>query len=499
MGVGVQVLTQCTDPGTVSVGPTPVRRLSRLEYANAVRDLFGIMVNQGDLPSDEPLGTFIANVRTRMSADNFTRYDTMSRLLATQVSANFATVSGCAAGDTACTQTYLTGLARRAFHGQPLGDSDQARLFALYESIAGTDATLALETAIRWIVNSPRFLYAMDFGTPEGNVSRLSPGEVAGRLASFLWRSVPDDALLAAADAGMLATPDGIRQQATRMLEDPKAAVVLKSLATEWLGLAPSPPGGTTLDAAIDAEAGEVMAAAAQGTGTFFDLIASTTSRGPAELAAFYGGTAAADGTFTVPPERRGLLLRASFGRSHINGVDRPSPTQRGKQVREALLCEPVELPKDNVNMQLPEDTGQPNNDLFDAHAQDPECFGCHSQMDPIGYGFGALTAAGTWDPASAPSTAGYVGTATGNIDFANAGELIDWLAGDTWPQQCFAIQAARFAFGRGETSADACSLVAVWDAFLAGNLSLKTLLVEIAASPAMQGRNVVNAGAACQ
>jgi len=498
MGVGVAVLTQCTAPGTVSVGPTPVRRLSRLEYANAIRDLFSIMVNQGDLPSDEPLGSFIANVRSRMTVDNFTRYDTMSRLVADQVSANFPAVSGCTAGDAACAQTFLAGLARRAFHGQAVGDADQARLFALYDEVAATDPVLAAGTAVRWILNSPRFLYAMDFGTPEGALARLSPSEVAGRLANFLWRSIPDAALLAAADAGTLGTADGIRQEATRMLADTKAQPVLRQFAVEWLGLAASPPGGTTLDAAIDAEPGEVLVAAAQGAGTFPDLMTSLTSRGPAELAQFYGGTAAADGSFTVPPERQGLLLRASFGRSHINGA-LPSPTQRGKQVREALLCEPVELPKDNVNMNLPTSMGEPVNDLFGAHAQLPECAGCHSMMDPIGYGFGPLTAAGTWDAASAPSTAGYVGTATGNIDFANTGELISFLAMDAWPRQCFAIQTARFAYGRGETAADACALVAVWDAFSAGNLSLSTLLVEIAASTSMQYRNVVNAGAACQ
>jgi len=498
MGVGVAVLTQCTTPGVVSVGPTPVRRLSRLEYANAIRDLFSIMVNQGDLPSDEPLGTFIANVRNRMTVDNFTRYDTMGRLVADQVAATFPAVSGCAAGDAACAQTFLSGLARRAFHGQAIGDADQARLFALYDEIAATDPTLAAATALRWILNSPRFLYALDFGTPEGAVARLSPSEVAGRLASFLWRSVPDAALLTAADGGTLATPDGIRQEATRMLADAKAQPVLRQFAVEWLGLAAAPPGGTAVDAAIDAEPGEVLVAAAQGTGTYPDLLTSLTSRGPAELAQFYGGAAASDGSFTVPPERQGLLLRAAFGRSHVNG-SRPSPTQRGKQVREALLCEPVELPKDNVNMNLPMDEGQPVNDLFGLHAQLPECAGCHSQMDPIGYGFGPLTATGTWDAASAPSTAGYVGTATGNIDFANTGELVSWLAMDTWPRQCFAIQTARFAYGRGETAADACALVAVWDAFAAGNLSLSTLLVEIAASTSMQVRSVVNAGAACQ
>src|SRR5688572_5724102 len=88
-GVGVGVLTQCATPGVASAGPTPIRRLSRLEYQNAMRDLFSIMVNQGDLPSDEPLGVFTANVRTRMTTDNFTRYDTMARNVSDQVAATF--------------------------------------------------------------------------------------------------------------------------------------------------------------------------------------------------------------------------------------------------------------------------------------------------------------------------------------------------------------------------------------------------------------------------
>lgn len=495
-GIGVGVLSQCAAPGTVSAGPTPIRRLSRLEYQNAIRDLFSIMVNQGDLPSDEPLGTFTANVRTRMTADNFTRYDTMARNVADQVSASFPTLSGCGAADTACNEAFLATLARRAFHGQELGAADTTRLNTLYESIASSDATLAAATAVRWILSSPRFLYAMDFGTPDGNVARLSPSEVAGRLASFLWRSVPDAALLAAADGGMLATPDGIRTEAARLLADQKAQPVLRQFATEWLGLSPSVPGGPAVDAAIDAEAGDVMVALAQGTGTFADLLTSTESRGPAELASFYGGTPGANGTFTVPPERRGLLMRAAFGRSHVNG-SRPSPTQRGKQIREALLCEPVELPKDNVNMQLPADMGQPNNDLFGQHASDPTCAGCHKQIDPIGYGLATLTATGGFD-AAAPSTAGYIATENGNLDFADTAGLIDLLATNEWPQQCFAIQSARFAMGRGETSADACALVAIWDSFK-GGLSLKTLLIEIAASPLLTTRNIVSAGMNCQ
>ncbi len=498
-GVGVGVLTQCADPSVAAVGPTPIRRLSRLEYHNAIRDLFGIEVNQGDLPSDEALGTFTANVRTRMTVDNFTRYDTSGKAVADQVAADLATMSGCAGSDATCVLGFLAGKARRAFHGQALDDADTTRLTSLYQTVAASDPTLAASTAIRWILNSPRFLYAMDFGTPEGAVSRLSPSELAGRLASFLWRSVPDDALLAAADGGTLATSDQIRAEAGRMLDDPKAEPVLRAFASEWLGLKPSPPGGTTLDAAMDAEPGDVMVASVRGTGTYPELITSHTSRGGAELAQFYGGTAASDGTIALPAERQGLLMTAAFARSHVKG-DGPSPTQRGKQVREALLCEPVELPKDNVNMQLPpQEPGQTNNDLFDQHAADPACSGCHTLMDPIGYGFATLTATGAYDASTAPSTAGYIASDADRIDFANTAELLDVLSSNLLPQQCFAIQTARFALGRGEASADACGLLAVWDAFQAGNLGLRTLLVEVAASPLMQLRNTVTPGMACQ
>jgi hypothetical protein len=72
-------------------------------------------------------------------------------------------------------------------------------------------------------------------------------------------------------------------------------------------------------------------------------------------------------------------------------------------------------------------------------------------------------------------------------------------LATGTVPQQCFAIQTARFALGRGETPADACGLADVWARFEASQLDLETLFVEVAKSSLMRSRNVVVPGGACQ
>jgi hypothetical protein len=442
-------------------------------------------------------------VRTPMSADQFTRYDTAAKNVGEQVAASIATSSGCAETDAACIQTYLLGKARRAFHGVlDANDPERQRFIDLYTEVAMDGVPLAVATAVRWILLSPRFLHTIEFGTTEGQVARLSPSELAGRLAAFVWRSVPDDALLQAADSGALATDAGLRQEASRMLADQRAQPVLKSFVNEWLGIKAAAQGAAPLESAMDAEAGEVFVAAMQSNGTYADLLTSTTTRGNQELAQFYGGTLGGDGSISVPPERQGLLLRAGFLRSHIKG-DLGSPTHRGKQVRMAMLCDPVAFPTTNVNMGLPDDQdGKTSNDLFLEHANNPECRGCHSKMDPIGFAFGQYGPDGRYDTALATSTAGQIVAGDLNpleVEFANVAELIDALATEVSPQQCFVIQTNRFALGRNETMADACGLSGIWTAFEAGNASLQTLFLEVAVSNLIKVRNIVRPGESCQ
>jgi len=52
---------------------------------------------------------------------------------------------------------------------------------------------------------------------------RVAGREMATRLSYMLWQTMPDAALFQAADAGMLDSNDGVRQQAQKLLEDPKS------------------------------------------------------------------------------------------------------------------------------------------------------------------------------------------------------------------------------------------------------------------------------------
>ncbi len=64
-----------------------------------------------------------------------------------------------------------------------LEPADQTALENLYSGVAVDDPTLAASTALHFILDSPRFLFTVEFGTPEATLSRLSLSEVAGRLA----------------------------------------------------------------------------------------------------------------------------------------------------------------------------------------------------------------------------------------------------------------------------------------------------------------------------
>ena len=77
---------------------------------------------------------------------------------------------------------------------------------------------------------------------PAGAVYRISDVELASRLSFFLWSSIPDEPLLAAAAAGELAQPAVLEREVRRMLADPKADALVANFASQWLGCASSTP-----------------------------------------------------------------------------------------------------------------------------------------------------------------------------------------------------------------------------------------------------------------
>lgn len=485
--------TECLNPELI--GPTPIRRISAAEYTNAVRDVFQAVINPGQLPADEKLGIFQTNVATRLTADYFERYRSLATSVSGDVVANFPALSGCASSaDAACVAGFLEVAARRMFHGT-LEPTDSAYVQDVYAELAASaDADTALSSAVQFILLSPRFLFLVEFGG-DASATRapLTGSEVAGRLAAFFWRTVPDAELLAAADAGNLSTPEGVRAQADRMLSDARSSAMLESFGDQLLRIEPSGPDADALEQQKKAQVGEIFAKVATDTTLTYDsLIAGDHPPTGSELAGFYGSE-----------DRRGILLTAGFLASNSTG-DLPSPVKRGFMVRSALLCGVVPPPTDPVDMQLTDDdTGGTVQETFNAHSDNPTCWACHKLMDPIGDAFGQYGSAGEFDPALTTDTSGTTTpTADGSAgpgDFTDLNGFLTLLSQDDEARQCFVLQASRFALGRNETVSDACGVEEVTNAFAASSYSVRELFLNIATSSIFMSRNPVVAGGTCR
>lgn len=128
--------------------------------------------------------------------------------------------------DATCVRTGLQKLARRAFKRAPTPE-ELTGLMAIRDiGIAaapmdqGETGTLA---ALQALLLAPATLYRTEFSAPATGMTRmLTPHERAAAIAALLLDSVPDEALLAAADDGSIGTDAGVAAQVDRLLALPR-------------------------------------------------------------------------------------------------------------------------------------------------------------------------------------------------------------------------------------------------------------------------------------
>ena len=96
-----------------------------------------------------------------------------------------------------------------------------------------------IEAGLTMVLVHPSFLlhaHRQPRDCTPGEAYSLPQNEVAARLASFLWRSLPDEALLDAARDEQLTFPV-IESETRRMLADPRHRALVDSFADQWLYL----------------------------------------------------------------------------------------------------------------------------------------------------------------------------------------------------------------------------------------------------------------------
>jgi len=101
---------------------------------------------------------------------------------------------------------------------------------------AGDSFVEAMKLAVSAVLASPRFLYLYDRGS-KAESEPLDDFELASRLSFFLWGSIPDQELLDLAQTGQLSDRSVLGQQVDRMLNDPKLKRFSDAFPAQWLQL----------------------------------------------------------------------------------------------------------------------------------------------------------------------------------------------------------------------------------------------------------------------
>ncbi len=317
--------------------------------------------------------------------------------------------------EASCAKTILSSLARRAYRG-PVSDADMTRLLDFYskERASGGDFDAGIEGALRFLLVHPRFLYRIE-RDPEkavpGSNYRISDLELASRLSFFIWSSIPDEELLAAATAGRLQNPAVLEQQVRRMLKDERARALGSNFAGQWLylrnlrGLQPDadvfPDFDHNLREALQRETELLFESIVLEDRSVTTLLSADYTFLNERLARHYG-VANIYGTqfrrVAVTNEaRKGLLGHGSI-LALTSQNNRTSPVLRGKYVLTNLLGTPPPSPP-AVVPPLDENPGRAKSmrDRMEEHRKSPACSGCHKLMDPIGLALENFDGIGRW------------------------------------------------------------------------------------------------------
>jgi hypothetical protein len=495
--------------------PGMLRRLTRAQFANALRDLLGADVNTNDIDPDSWDGDFaVIGASTVVTTENgVERYHAaVEGALGTVFadSARRTQLLGCTPTGTssdACIRGFLSTLGRRAWR-RPLEATEIDELASVAE-LASTTLGSANDGA-RWatvtLLTSPNFLYRPELGADGASgVRRLTDDEMASRLSFSLWNSVPDSTLMDAAASGALATAAGVRAQVERMLETPSGRQAIGDFAEEYMRLdrIGSQAKDSSLFPEYDAALQTAMVRDMRGTweAVAFDdqqsalsLFSTRKVVANAPLAKLYGlDPSGLDAkTFKVlslPEDSRrvGILGKAGFLSQFANQKE-GSPTLRGKFIRGALLCVSIPPPPPDVSTtleELPADQPMTKRQRLEEHRTKPACAACHAQMDPLGLPLENFDAIGRFRT----TDHGLPIDPSGDLDgtsVADARALGIAMSSSAKIAQCLVRNYYAYASGHVVRPVDASVLNELTASFQASGFKLRDLVVDTVTHAAM-------------
>lgn len=514
--------------GTACTPLAPIERrlwrLSGTQWGNAVRDLLAL----SSAPAVTDTGgaseyAFFSDTTLQMTPElQYALYDTTEQTvlpaIATKIGGASGTIAPCsgttATAQTTCAQTFIQAFAKKAYR-RPIDATEITNLMTVYAQGAMQSYAAGISLMIEAVLISPSFVYRTELGpaTLTADASgkypdtMLTPYEIATQLGFLFLGSLPDDALMAAADDGSLATSKGLNAQIDRLLGTPQAQANLTNIIVDWFNvrqmfsktkdtslfaaLATADQDQPTLENDIYTSTQKFVNEVfwTNSSGTVDDLVSSQSVWVNKRLATLFPGLTFPNGaptsntsfvkaTWSPSEGRAGMLTQPGF----LWAASDPSVTsivKRGKFIHDDVLCQdalglPIDLSTPSamnvINCKSPDGTmtlSSCDSEVLksDARMANQPCKACHSQMDPYArvlLNFGPIGNYRTTDEAGHPidPTVTFVpnsplapGMATGAQAFAKELSQSGVLRG------CSVQQVASYAIGDMIRTYNTCEL----------------------------------------
>lgn len=412
---------------TKDPGPFVIRRLTKVEYGNTLRDLFGVDPAVAQELPDEVFGEGYLNTLSPLQTEQYLGIanDVLGRILApagkppTDVQKRiFGATPAPGADLRAAAKDVARSLTRRAFR-RPASEEELEVLLGVFDlgRTNKLDYAASLRLMVKAVLVSPQFLFITPASepTPGQTIAPLDDYQLASRLSYLLWATMPDAELSALADKGTLHEPAVLKAQVKRLLADKRSRALFDGFGAQWLGLADL--DDKTFDTAkFPQMTPEMRTAMYEEARLFFDSIVRENRSVVGFVDSdytFLNGTLAQlyglEKTVTGPEMRKVKLKDANRG--GILGMpgilattsfpNRTSPVKRGVWVLEQVLGEHVPPAPPNVPPLEKQDKKAVENltlrQRTELHRTNAVCANCHKILDPIGFGLENFDAIGRW------------------------------------------------------------------------------------------------------
>lgn len=428
-------------------GPFVIRKLNKLEYGNTLHELYGVERSIADNLPAEVLGEGYLNSISPMQSELF--LDVANKVIDEIVAPDgqqpakvqlqlFGEEPSDASEYRKAARSVAFRLARQAYRRPPT-DPEIDVLVDVFD--LGRENALSyshsLGLMLKAILVSPQFLFITPISAsppnevaprtdkPDAGPDRsdqtkaaiipLDDYQLASRLSYLLWASPPDEELSRLADQGELQEVDILRQQAERLLADPRSRALFDGFGAQWLQIGDLenqvfdpqtfPSVNANLRTSMYEEARLFFESIVRENQPVSEFVQSDYTFLNESLAELYEIEESVNGAamqrVKLKNPNRGGVLGMPATLAATSFPNRTSPVRRGVWVLEQILGERVPPPPPDV----PELEEQKEKNLegltlrqrTELHQSEATCANCHRILDPIGFGLENFDAIGRW------------------------------------------------------------------------------------------------------